>query len=229
MPIRGDDEAVDASAPSREAERLARKARRQEGRRRAVLRAAREVVVADGLGFTMDRVAAEADVSKPALYYYFRSKEALITALAIEVLRSEVELVARAIVEAPGALEAIAALVRARVERYADDPDSFRILYLWAPVVGIDEAAHLTEIVPLTEVVIHTLEQRLERERRRRPPPIAVSVDPRRLAMMTWTTAQGVLAATLGMGAAISPYSIEELTDEAIRTLLRAVRPGASS
>ncbi|MEZ4449392.1 MAG: helix-turn-helix domain-containing protein [Nannocystaceae bacterium] len=227
MPLRADDD--DAPTPTREAERLARKARRQEGRRRAVLRAAREVVVADGLGFTMDRVAAEADVSKPALYYYFRSKEALVTALAIEILRSEVEGVARAIVEAPGALEAIAALVRARVERYADDPDAFRILYLWAPVLGIDEASQLTEIVPLTEVVIHTLEQRLERERRRRPAPIAASVDARRLATITWTTAQGVLAAALGMGAAPTPYSIDELADEAIRTLLRAARSSATS
>lgn len=226
MPIHADEEEDAPDARSREAERLARKARRQEGRRRAVLAAAREVVVADGLGFTMDRVAAAADVSKPALYYYFRSKEALVTALAIEVLRVEVERVARAIVDAETAEQAIAALVRARVELYQDDPDGFRILYLWAPVLGVDEAAHLTEIVPLTEVVIHTLEQRLDRERRR---GLARGVDPHRLAMITWTTAQGVLAATLGMGASVSPYSIDELADEAIRSLLRGLRAGPSS
>lgn len=218
MPISRDE---DRDSRAREAERLARKARRQEGRRRAVMTAAREVVVADGLGFTMDRVAAAADVSKPALYYYFRSKEALVTALAIEVLREEVEHVARAIVDAATAEEAIAALVRARVQHYQDDPDGFRILYLWAPVLGVDEAAQLTELVPLTEVVIHTLAQRLDRERRR---GFAPGVDPHRLAMITWTSAQGVLATTLGMGAAQSPYAIDELAEEAIRSLLRGLR-----
>ena len=76
---------------AREARRLARKARRRASRRETILDAAREVIIDEGLAFTMDKVAAGADVSKPALYYYFRSKESLIGALAVEVLRVEAE------------------------------------------------------------------------------------------------------------------------------------------
>ncbi|MCA9634935.1 MAG: TetR family transcriptional regulator [Myxococcales bacterium] len=223
--VRTDVMASETTSPNddREAARLARKARRQASRRQAILDAARAVIIDEGLGFTMDRVAAAADVSKPALYYYFRSKEALIGALAIEVLRVEVETLGRAIVDASGGLEALAAMVRAKVELYRDDPDAFRILYLWAPMLGIEDSLRLTEVIPLNEVVTHSLEGKLSRDRRRGL--IDPDADPHRLATLAWVTAQGIVSVAIGAGdPADSPYALEDLTEEACRVLLRAAR-----
>ncbi|MCA9659155.1 MAG: helix-turn-helix transcriptional regulator [Myxococcales bacterium] len=208
----------------RESARLARKARRRASRRQGILDAAREVIVEEGLGFTMDKVADAADVSKPALYYYFRSKEEVIGALAVEVLRIEVETLGRAIVDAEDGLEALAAVVRAKVELYQDDPDAFRILYLWAPMLGVADSVRMSEMIPLQEVVTHALEAKLARAQARRE--IDRGADPHRLATVAWSSAHGLLSLVLSAGdPAASPYSLDELCDEACRVLVRAAAP----
>lgn len=205
----------------REERRLARKARRRASRREALLDSAREVIIDEGLAFTMDKVAAGADVSKPALYYYFRSKEALIGALAVEVLRVETETLGRVIVDADSGLEALAASVRAKIELYRRDPDAFRILYLWAPMLGVGEGVRRSEMLPLQEVVTHALEAKLIRDRELGR--IDRAADPHRLAMIAWTSAQGILSLVLGAGdPEASPHSLDELCEEACRILLRA-------
>ena len=205
---------------------MARKARRRASRREALLDSAREVIIDEGLAFTMDKVAAGADVSKPALYYYFRSKEALIGALAVEVLRVEAETLGRVIVDAESGLEALVASVRAKIELYRRDPDAFRILYLWAPMLGIGEGVRRSEMLPLQEVVTHALEAKLTRDRERGR--IDRGADPHRLAMIAWTSAQGILSLVLGAGEPeASPHSLDELCEEACRILLRATAPRA--
>ena len=115
--------------PDPRARRLARKARRQENRRHAILARARKVLVEHGpVAYTMEQLAAAADTSKATLYYYFRSREDVLGALAVEVLRREVEAISRAVIHAETGIDALAALVRARVEHHLADPDGFRIL-----------------------------------------------------------------------------------------------------
>ncbi len=208
-------------AARREQQRLERKARRRASRREGILDAAREVIIDEGLAFTMDKVAAGADVSKPALYYYFRSKEALIGALAVEVLRVEAETLGRTIVDAESGLEALAASLRAKIDLYRGDPDAFRILYLWAPMLGVGEGVRRSEMIPLQEVVTHALEGKLVRDRERGL--LDDNADPHRLAMIAWTCAQGILSLVLGAGdPESSPHSIDELCEEACRVLVRA-------
>ena len=128
-----------ASAASGEQRRLLRKERRHRDRRSDVLRAARELLVTSGVqNFTMAAVAEAADVTKPALYYYFASKEALVSALSLEVFAVEVDALTRAIERAPDGLSALEALVRAYVSRYLDDLDAFRLLNLVPQIHGID-------------------------------------------------------------------------------------------
>ncbi|MBK8262266.1 MAG: TetR/AcrR family transcriptional regulator [Nannocystis sp.] len=202
-----------------EALREARKARRQAGRREEILAAAREVLLADGLAFTMDRVAEQADVSKAALYYYFRSKEAVVGALAGLALRHEVAVLGKALVAAPTGVEAMTAVVRAKVALYREEPDTFRILYLWSPLLGLTDARILAELHPLTEVVTAALENKLLRDQRLGL--ISGSLDARRLACFAAAAAQGVLAATLGLGdqAGSMRFELEPLCDEACAAL----------
>ena len=54
---------------------------RAELKRRAIVRAARELFLREGFGVGMDAIAAEAGVSKVTVYNHFGSKEALFTAV----------------------------------------------------------------------------------------------------------------------------------------------------
>ena len=113
-----------------EIRRDARKARRHARHRAALLDAAREVLAEEGLpGFTVARVAGRADVSKPSFYYYFRSREELVAALADQIAAEEATELTRAAYAAhdgAAALDADAAEERAgheaKVERYARAP-----------------------------------------------------------------------------------------------------------
>ncbi len=61
---------------------VARASRRPPGRREALLAAALDVIRRVGTSASMDEMAAEAGITKPVLYRYFRDRDGLITALA---------------------------------------------------------------------------------------------------------------------------------------------------
>lgn len=227
---------MSASEPPPESEddarerRLARKARRQENRRQVILHSAREVLLAQGpVAFTMEQVATAADTSKAAIYYYFRSKEEVVGALAVEVLRREVEVLSAAVIAADSGVDALAALVRARVHHYMADPDGFRILYLWAPVLDDPQRLLLADIYSLGAVVNTTLEAKLVRDRK--AGLLHPEVDPHRLADLAWSTAHGLLSFALGPTMASDPpASWRELCEEACGALIRgAARPPTPS
>lgn len=221
MPSPRTPERIDLEADPK-ARRLARKARRQDNRRHAILACAREVLVAHGpVAFTMDQLAAAAGTSKATLYYYFRCKEDVLGALALDVLRREVEVLGRAVIAANTGLDALAALVRARVEHHLADPDGFRILYQWAPVLGDPQRLLLAEVYPLSAVVNTTLAAKLLRDRK--AGLLHPAVDPHRLAELAWLTAHGLLSLALGLSPA-GDASWRALCDEACATLVRSAR-----
>ena len=205
--------------------RLARKAKRQESKRHLILRGARETLLRHGpLAFTMDQVASAADTSKASLYYYFRSREEMIGALAIDVLRREVEVLTTAVSAADSGTDALAALVRARVTHYMAEPDDFRILYLWAPMLDGPQRLLLTEVHALTAVVNTTVEAKLARDRK--AGLLHPEAQPQQLAQLGWLTAHGLLSFTLGSAHAppSTLLSWRDLCDTACTTLIRAAR-----
>jgi AcrR family transcriptional regulator len=205
------------------ARRLARKSRRQENRRHIVLACARDVLVAHGpVAFTMEQLAAAAGTSKATLYYYFRSREEVIGELAVAVLRREVEVLSRVVIAAETGIDGLAALVRARVEHHLADPDGFRILYVWAPVLGDPQRLLMSEVYPLSAVVNTTLEAKLQRDRK--AGLLDPDADPRRLADLAWLTAQGLLGLAMNPPTTDPPFSWQALCDEACNTLVRAAR-----
>jgi len=77
---------TDAATPPSPAS-LRPKTRIQQKNREAILDAALGVFARDGFaGATLDRIAAEAGLSKPNLLYYFPSKEAMHRALLVDLL-----------------------------------------------------------------------------------------------------------------------------------------------
>ncbi|WP_181706626.1 TetR/AcrR family transcriptional regulator [Chthonobacter rhizosphaerae] len=57
--------------------------RRGEAKRDAILKAAQRCFLEDGFAVSVDRIAAEADVSKQTIYSHFGSKEGLYRAMAL--------------------------------------------------------------------------------------------------------------------------------------------------
>ena len=211
--------------PDPRVKRLARKSKRQENRRHIVLACARAVLLAHGpLKFTMEQLAAAAGTSKASLYYYFRSREEVLAELAIDVLRREVEALSRAVIAAETGIDGLAALVRARVAHHLADPDGFRILYVWAPVLGDAQRLLMSELYPLSAIVNTTLEAKLQRDRK--AGLLHPDADPRRLADLAWVTAHGLLALFTGPQApgAEPLFSCKALCDEACAALQRAAR-----
>jgi AcrR family transcriptional regulator len=75
----------------------ARREREKEERRQSILGAAREVFFEDGFHqATVDRVAAQAEVSKGTVYLYFESKETILAHLLLEGLGELVKELERA-------------------------------------------------------------------------------------------------------------------------------------
>ncbi|MDY7227647.1 TetR/AcrR family transcriptional regulator [Hyalangium rubrum] len=205
------------------AERQARKERRQQGRRAELLVAARAVLVKEGVaGLTMEAVAAAADVSKPAVFYYFRSKEELVGALAVEQLEAEVRVLEAAVAGAASGVEALAALARAKVDFYAEDLDAFRVAYLWPQLIGLPVELLRERVYPLSQRVNDALEARLKEDAR--AGRLAPGFEPRRLANLAWTTAHGLLALVAGLERAggSTLHTLHQLRDEACALLLRA-------
>jgi len=78
----------DASLPRRERERWRRA--------RDILAAAQRLVLTEGFGtFSMQRLAEATDYSPGALYTYFKSKEDVLAALALESIRRRIALIQR--------------------------------------------------------------------------------------------------------------------------------------
>lgn len=204
-------------------ERQARKERRQQGRRAELLTAARAVLAREGVaGLTMEAVAAAADVSKPAVFYYFRSKEELVGALAVEQLEAEVAVLEAAVAGAASGVAALAALARAKVDFYAQDLDSFRVAYLWPQLIGLQPELLRERVYPLSQRVNDALEARLREDAR--AGRLAPGFEPRRLANLAWTTAHGLLSLVAGLERAggTTHHTLVQLRDEACALLSRA-------
>lgn len=111
------------SKPPRRTERNPERARRD------ILRAARAEFAALGLGGArVDRIAEEAGLNKRMLYYYFRSKEGLFTAVLEEVYAELCALAEGLEVETGSPLERLERFIDLVFDHYTRHPDSITLL-----------------------------------------------------------------------------------------------------
>ncbi|WP_058246432.1 TetR family transcriptional regulator C-terminal domain-containing protein [Tropicibacter naphthalenivorans] len=99
----------------------------QKAKRQTILEAALDVFSAEGFrGATLDRIAAEAGLSKPNLLYYYPSKEAVFQELLSGLLETWLDPLA-AMDPSGEPLEEIMAYVRRKLEMARDYPRESRL------------------------------------------------------------------------------------------------------
>jgi AcrR family transcriptional regulator len=181
---------------SDDAKRLARRERRREQTREEILDAARQVLLRKGFGATtLEAVAREVGVTKPALYYYFPSKDALLFELMFESLERHARAVHDAVEETGDGAQALRVLIRETVELFAPRMDDFRLAYLYGQVASQGSlhfnAEQFARIRPLNELWFGGAAERLAEERPKRPG--SKRVEPRMMAFLAYLSAIGLL------------------------------------
>jgi AcrR family transcriptional regulator len=180
----------------KQALRAARRERKRDQSRAEILAAARRVLLSNGVAaMTLDAVATEAGMSKTGLYYYFRSKEALVFELVYGVLERQSRAVHDAVAEAADGGAALGAVVGTTVEAFAPQLDDFRLAFLFGQVAGAGalrwDAEQFERIRPLNDLVLAGATARIGEEQQARPSKAAV--EPRMMAFLAYLSAIGLL------------------------------------
>lgn len=176
--------------------RLARRERRRDRSREEILEAARRVLLRRGIAATtLDAVAAEVGVSKPTLYYYYPSKNALLFDLIFGVLKGHADAVHDAVEQAQDGGAALRAVVSASVKVFAPRLDDFRLAFLHGQVaehgaVHFDQQ-QFARIRPLNELWFAGAAGKLAKERKNRKG--RALVEPRLMAFLAYLAALGLL------------------------------------
>lgn len=175
--------------------------------------------------FTLDEVAERLGLTKPALYYYFGSKDEL----AVELYLREWTRAARAVEEAVEAtdsgVEALGAIVRAYVKHYAQQPELFLLTHAEiargnSSLVGAEQ---LQRIRPTNEQLYGGAERRLRDDEATQERD--TNLHPRRLAFIAHVAAIGFLTYKTLVESVGDPlrYGDDEIVDEISRVLRLAV------
>jgi TetR/AcrR family transcriptional regulator len=211
---------VVVQASERDGRREARKRERHAERRRLIMQSARSLLVQEGIeNFTIAQVAAVANVSKPAVYYYFESKEDLVCELSLDVLAAERARLEPVIEEASSPAEAIAALVRTRIDFYLEDRDSFRILHVWGPMLGLQPRLEVAPQQQALFELVQRVAKRLSEDKTR--VRATARVEAGRVAELAWAMSQGIIASNaLGAARDEDLQRARELRDSACRWIL---------
>jgi AcrR family transcriptional regulator len=195
--------------------------------RRDIQRAAQDILQEGGAeAVTLASVAGALGMTKPALYHYFPSKEALMRGLVTFLVDDEVEALTAA-VEAQASVEkTLGTLIRAFYAHYIHQLDAFRTVYCQSqlysgPSVAIDEETVRDEINPRTRHLFDILEKRLAGKSTSK----AKRARLRRLAFTAWTSVLGLLT-MLSVADALDDPLIH--TDEDLLDTLAGVFDGAT-
>ena len=195
--------------------------------RQSILQGAEAVLLRDGLdALTLDAIAAELGLTKQGVYYHYASKEALLAELVLQEWSAAAEALHAATEAAASAEDALEALVRCYVERYAGRLQMFRLATQAAqlsPLAAKLGRQQLAAIRPLNERMYGPTERKLrDAQHAGRADP---ALDPRRLAFVAHTSAMGLLSMQLMVSAIDNPLRHREsaLVDELCRALRAAV------
>jgi AcrR family transcriptional regulator len=227
------DETVREQAEKDEAKRASREARlarRRDQSRVEILAAARRVLLSSGVAaMTLDAVATEAGMSKTGLYYYFRSKEALVFELVYGVLERQSRAVHDAVERTVDGGAALGAVIGATVDAFAPQLDDFRLAFLFGQVAGAGalrwDGEQFERIRPLNELLLAGATARLSGEQQGRAARAAV--EPRLMAFLAYLAALGLLT----MKGMVEPmddpllYTDEELVEGFARVFEAAAAP----
>lgn len=168
---------------------------RRERMRQEILEAAKALLLSEGPdGVTLGGVSNRLGVTKPAIYHYFPSKEALTRSLVASLIDEEIGQLESAVERAGPSDNPIGAMIRAFHTHYRANLHAFRFVYgqlqLYVkPELGIDAEMVRSEITPRTRHLFDLMELRLaSREQGSRE-----GRSMRRLAFVAWISVLGLL------------------------------------
>jgi len=202
---------------------------KRERMRQEVLEAARALLLAEGQdAVTLASVTSRLGMTKPAIYHYFPSKEALTRSLVASLIDEEISELEAAVESAGPGGNPIGAMIRAFHAHYRTNLNAFRFVYgqlqlYLKPELGIDAEMVRSEITPRTRHLFDLLESRLvpgnhgNRERRRM----------RRLAFVAWMSVLGLLTMIAIADGMEDPllYPDEELLDTIVSVFEKVTPP----
>jgi len=203
-------------------QRSPRVRKKRERMRQEILAAARDILLQEGPeAVTLNAVSGRLGMTKPALYHYFDSKEALARSLVTTLIDEEINALTDMLAEVESAERSLGTMIRGFHAHYADRLHAFRFVYgqsqlYTIPEFGVDADMIRDEITPRTRRLFDQLESQLANSDMSADRRQAI----RRLAFVAWTSALG-LVTMLGIAEATRDpllHSDEVLVD----TLARA-------
>jgi AcrR family transcriptional regulator len=212
--------------------REARNERRRDQTRAEILDTARDVVLRSGLaGFTLAAVADELGLTKPALYYYFDSKEALLFELLLREWVEAATEVQAAVEETESGADAVEALMRTVFDRYRDRLELFVLFFKMGPggdFEGIMGPEELERIRPINDMLYGGAEARLRADQRSGGFP--KKRDPRRFAFTAHMAVIGLLNMKAIAASAKDPliHSDADLIEDLCTTFCDAALQGGA-
>jgi AcrR family transcriptional regulator len=212
--------------------REARNERRRDQTRAEILDTARDVVLGSGLArFTLSAVADELGLTKPALYYYFDSKEALLFELLLREWVESATEVQAAVEETESGADAVEQLMRTVFNRYRDRLEIFVLFFKMGPggdfegIIGHEE---LERLRPINDMLYGGAEARLRADQRTGGFP--KKRDPRRFAFTAHMAVIGLLNMKAIAASAKDPliHSDEDLIEDLCTTFRDAALRGGA-
>ena len=187
--------------------------------REAIVAAARDLIVADGLeALSLRRLAARLGVTAPALYAHVRDKQDLLRAVAegeFDALLARFDQIT-----ATDPVERIKAQGRAYVQHARENQELFRVMFLFPPELTpatLPEGIQLPGATRAFEVAAASVEGAIAAG-------AIASDDPLLVALTLWSGTHGV-ATVLQLGFGLPPDLEDAMIDEVTDRLLAGYQP----
>ena len=190
--------------------------------REAIARAAREILVAEGLhAVSLRRVASRLGVTAPALYAHVADKRDLLQGIAEREVQGLLEEFDD--IQADDPLERVRRQCHAYMAYAADNPDLFRAMFVFRPELTADPQGERSPLVcRLLERVADGVRQALEAGR------LAADVDPELATLTIWTAVHGA-ATVLLTGPELNFDVRTRLGESVINSVLAGVERGVAA
>jgi AcrR family transcriptional regulator len=192
---------------------------RQPLTREAIARAARDILVAEGLhSVSLRRVASSLGVTAPALYAHVVDKRDLLQGIVEREIDTLLERFRSVGVSDP--IERLEQMAVSYVEYGLQNPDLFRAMFLFRPELTAEPSADR----PALGSRIH--EAFVDGVRKAHQAGALDDGDPQLAALTIWTTAHGVIT-TLLSGPPLDIDLKNKLCDAAIKASMTGLRHGS--